>query len=113
MPNRLNTSTSPYMLQHAENPVNGYPWGDGVLYEAKVEGKLVFLSIGMPPFTGVMQWRTNPFKDHDTVALMNEHFMNIKVDREERPDIDSTCMTATIVMPDQVSGLHQFFSPRH
>lgn len=94
MSNRLSTSTSPYLLQHKDNPVDWYPWGNEALDRARQEHKPVFLSVGYSSCHWCHVMAHESFEDADTAAYMNEHFVNIKVDREERPDIDSIYMTA-------------------
>lgn len=96
--NRLSQSTSPYLLQHAHNPVDWHPWGEEALTKAKTEDKPIFLSIGYAACHWCHVMAHESFEDEETAAFMNEHFINIKVDREERPDIDSIYMQATIAM---------------
>lgn len=98
MPNRLTNSTSPYLLQHAHNPVDWFPWGEEALNKAKAEDKPIFLSIGYAACHWCHVMERESFEDAETAALMNEHFINIKVDREERPDIDNIYMQAVIAM---------------
>ena len=95
MPNRLTHENSPYLLQHADNPVNWFPWGQEALEKSKKENKPIFLSIGYAACHWCHVMAHESFEDPDTAALMNEHFVNIKVDREERPDLDSIYMSAT------------------
>ena len=94
MPNRLAEETSPYLLQHAENPVDWYPWGEEALDRARREDKPILLSIGYSACHWCHVMERESFEDADTAALMNRGFVNIKVDREERPDIDSIYMRA-------------------
>ncbi len=96
--NALINETSPYLLQHASNPVNWLPWGDAAFELAKSENKLVIVSIGYSAchWCHVMEHQT--FEDSTAAALMNEHFICIKVDREERPDVDQIYMTAVQLM---------------
>ncbi len=96
--NALIDETSPYLLQHAHNPVNWLPWGDEAFEKAKKENKLVIISIGYSAchWCHVMEHQT--FEDSAAAALMNEHFVCIKVDREERPDVDQVYMTAVQLM---------------
>ena len=96
--NKLSNSTSPYLLQHANNPVDWYPWGAEALEKAKAENKPIFLSIGYAACHWCHVMAHESFEDPNTAALMNEHFVNIKVDREERPDFDSIYMSATQAM---------------
>ncbi len=93
--NRLANSTSPYLLQHANNPVDWYPWGEAALAKARAENKPIFLSIGYAACHWCHVMAHESFEDVETAAYMNEHFINIKVDREERPDLDSIYMQAT------------------
>jgi uncharacterized protein len=98
MPNHLLNENSPYLLQHANNPVDWYPWGDEALTRAHSENKPIFLSIGYAACHWCHVMAHESFEDVDTAALMNENFVNIKVDREERPDLDSIYMQATTAM---------------
>ena len=98
MPNQLINASSPYLLQHAENPVNWYPWGEEALTKARTENKPIFLSIGYAACHWCHVMAHESFEDETTAAFMNEHFVNIKVDREERPDIDAIYMQATVAM---------------
>jgi uncharacterized protein len=95
--NRLAKETSPYLLQHAHNPVDWHPWGDEALAKAKSEGKLIFLSIGYSSCHWCHVMERESFLDEEIAALLNKHFVCIKVDREERPDIDQIYMTALSV----------------
>jgi uncharacterized protein YyaL (SSP411 family) len=92
--NRLADETSPYLLQHADNPVDWYPWGEEALERAKTEDKPIFLSIGYSACHWCHVMAHESFEDKDTAAVMNEHFVNVKVDREERPDLDRIYMSA-------------------
>ena len=94
MPNRLANETSPYLLQHADNPVDWYPWGTEALERAKEEDKPIFLSVGYSACHWCHVMAHESFEDTDTAAVLNEHFVNIKVDREERPDLDRIYMSA-------------------
>ena len=98
MPNRLATETSPYLLQHADNPVDWYPWSPEALERAKREDKPILLSIGYAACHWCHVMAHESFEDEATAALMNQHFVNIKVDREERPDLDSIYMQAVQAM---------------
>ena len=98
MPNRLANETSPYLLQHAENPVDWYPWGSEALEKAKREDKPILLSIGYAACHWCHVMAHESFEDAETAHLMNEKFVNIKVDREERPDIDGIYMQAVQAM---------------
>ncbi|MFQ5942195.1 MAG: thioredoxin domain-containing protein [Anaerolineales bacterium] len=101
MSNRLAESTSPYLLQHAENPVDWQPWGSEALETAMDLDKPIFLSIGYAACHWCHVMAHESFEDPETASLMNEHFVNIKVDREERPDIDSLYMDAVVAMTGQ------------
>ena len=94
MPNRLANETSPYLLQHAGNPVDWYPWGDEAFEKARTEDKPILLSVGYSSCHWCHVMAHESFEDRTTAALMNDYFVNIKVDREERPDVDSVYMTA-------------------
>ena len=96
MPNRLQYETSPYLLQHADNPVDWYPWGDEAFQAAKEQNKPILLSIGYSACHWCHVMERESFEDEATAAYMNEHFINIKVDREERPDVDDIYMQATL-----------------
>ena len=92
--NRLAKETSPYLLLHAHNPVDWYPWGDEAFDKARQEKKLVFLSIGYSSCYWCHVMERESFMDEQIAAYLNQHFVCIKVDREERPDIDQIYMTA-------------------
>jgi len=92
--NRLAKETSPYLLQHAHNPVDWHPWGEEALAKAKKDGKLIFLSIGYSSCHWCHVMERESFMDEEIAKFMNEHFVCIKVDREERPDVDSIYMTS-------------------
>ena len=92
--NRLAKETSPYLLQHAHNPVDWYPWGEEAFEKAKELDKPVLVSIGYAACHWCHVMERESFEDPETAAIMNEHFINIKVDREERPDVDSIYMDA-------------------
>jgi uncharacterized protein YyaL (SSP411 family) len=96
--NRLINSTNPYLLEHAHNPVDWYEWGEEALERARREDKPIHLSVGYSSCHWCHQMSLHNFEDERTAALMNEHFVNIKVDREERPDIDNIYMTAVQAM---------------
>ena len=101
MPNRLADETSPYLLQHADNPVDWYPWGDEPFEKARAEDKPVLLSVGYSTCHWCHVMAHESFESREIAALMNEHFVNIKVDREERPDIDGVYMTAVQALTGQ------------
>ena len=94
MANRLADETSPYLLQHKDNPVDWYPWGEEALSRARQEDKPVLLSVGYSACHWCHVMERESFENEETARMMNEHFVNIKVDREERPDIDSIYMSA-------------------
>ncbi len=98
MPNHLINENSPYLLQHAHNPVDWYPWGEEALSKARAENKPIFLSIGYAACHWCHVMEHESFEDPETAGLMNENFVNIKVDREERLDLDSIYMQATNAM---------------
>src|SRR5437588_3831037 len=97
--NRRAHETSAYLLQHAANPVDWYPWGEEALARAREENKPILLSIGYAACHWCHVMEHESFEDEATAALMNEHFVSIKVDREERPDIDSVYMDAVVSLP--------------
>lgn len=96
--NRLAHETSPYLLQHAKNPVDWYPWGPEALERARREGKPILLSIGYAACHWCHVMERESFEDEETAREMNDHFVCIKVDREERPDLDEIYMAATVAM---------------
>jgi len=96
--NRLVFEKSPYLLQHAANPVDWYPWGDEAFERARAEGKPVFLSIGYSTCHWCHVMEKESFENDSTAAIMNEYFVCIKVDREERPDVDNIYMAAVMAM---------------
>src|SRR5215210_7068590 len=96
--NRLINETSPYLLQHADNPVDWYPWGDEALERAKAEDKPILVSIGYSACHWCHVMERESFEDPEIAALMNERFVCIKVDREERPDVDAIYMEAVQAM---------------
>jgi uncharacterized protein YyaL (SSP411 family) len=97
-PNRLIHETSPYLLQHARNPVDWYPWGEEAFAKARAEDKPVFLSVGYSACHWCHVMEHESFESDAIAALMNEHYVNIKVDREERPDVDQIYMSAVQLM---------------
>ena len=97
-PNALIKETSPYLLQHAYNPVEWMPWSEEVFDLAKRENKLVLVSVGYSACHWCHVMEDECFEDDDVAALMNKHFMCIKVDREERPEVDQVYMTAVQLM---------------
>src|SRR3989454_1702491 len=92
--NRLIGETSPYLLQHAHNPVDWYPWGDEALERSRREDKPILLSIGYSACHWCHVMEHESFEDEEIARLMNTNFVNIKVDREERPDVDHIYMNA-------------------
>jgi uncharacterized protein len=101
MTNHLSSQTSPYLLQHAENPVDWYPWGEDALTKAKTEDKPIFLSIGYSSCHWCHVMAHESFEDPDVAKVLNQFFVPIKVDREERPDIDSLYMSSVVAMTGQ------------
>ncbi|XP_005181155.1 uncharacterized protein B0495.5 [Musca domestica] len=96
--NRLAQEKSPYLLQHAHNPVDWYPWGDEAIEKAKAENKMIFLSVGYSTCHWCHVMEHESFENEEVAAIMNENFINIKVDREERPDIDRIYMQFVLMM---------------
>ena len=96
--NQLINETSPYLLQHAHNPVNWYPWGEEALNKAKEEDKPILVSIGYAACHWCHVMERESFEDESTAELMNRCFINIKIDREERPDLDHIYMDAVQAM---------------
>ena len=101
MPNRLTEATSPYLLQHAENPVDWQEWGPPAFAEAELRDAPVLLSVGYSACHWCHVMAHESFEDPETAAFMNEHFVNVKVDREERPDVDRIYMDAVQAMTGQ------------
>jgi hypothetical protein len=96
--NRLADATSPYLLQHADNPVDWWQWGDEAFAEARRRDVPVLLSVGYAACHWCHVMAHESFEDQQTAAYLNEHFVCVKVDREERPDVDAVYMTATQAM---------------
>jgi uncharacterized protein YyaL (SSP411 family) len=94
MPNRLARESSPYLRQHADNPVDWYPWGEEAFARARAEDKPILLSVGYSACHWCHVMERESFEDPEIARLMNEHFVNVKVDREERPDVDQIYMQA-------------------
>jgi hypothetical protein len=111
--NRLATETSPYLLQHAHNPVHWYPWGDEAFKRARDEHKPVHLSVGYSSCFWCHQLASESFEDEGTARFLNENFINIKVDREERPDIDRIYQIAQQMLTQRSGGwpLTMFLTP--
>jgi uncharacterized protein len=114
MHNHLAEETSPYLLQHAKNPVEWYPWGEQALTLAREQNKPILLSIGYSACHWCHVMAHESFEDADVAAIMNKHFINIKVDREERPDIDQIYQTAHSMLSQRSGGwpLTVFLTPR-
>lgn len=100
-PNHLKNEKSPYLLQHAYNPINWYPWGREALEKAEVEDKPIFISIGYSTCHWCHVMAEESFEDNEVAELLNKHFIAIKVDREERPDVDNIYMNACVTMNGQ------------
>ena len=126
MPNRLQYETSPYLLQHAQNPVDWYPWSEEAFCKAREEDKPVFLSIGYSTCHWCHVMARESFEDAQIAKLLNQYFVSIKVDREERPDVDSIYMavcqaftgsggwpTSIFMTPDQKPFFAGTYFPRH
>jgi uncharacterized protein YyaL (SSP411 family) len=96
--NRLAGETSPYLLQHADNPVDWLPWGEEAFARARAEDRPLLVSVGYSACHWCHVMEHESFEDPATAAVMNEHFVNVKVDREERPDVDAVTMDATVAM---------------
>ena len=113
MTNRLIQETSPYLLQHAENPVEWYPWGEQALTLAQEQDKPILLSIGYSACHWCHVMAHESFEDNEVASIMNAHFINIKVDREERPDIDQIYQTAHSMLSQRSGGwpLTVFLTP--
>ena len=112
MPNRLAHETSPYLLQHAHNPVDWYPWGEEAIQRARDLDRPLLVSIGYSACHWCHVMEHESFEDPETAALMNEKLVCIKVDREERPDIDAVCMEACQAMTGQGGWpLNAFLTP--
>ena len=99
--NELSTETSPYLLQHAKNPVHWKAWNDNSLQQAQKENKLIIISIGYSACHWCHVMEHESFENDEVASVMNAHFINIKIDREERPDIDAVYMKAVQVMTGQ------------
>ena len=99
--NRLSETTSPYFLQHKDNPVHWWPWGEEALAEAKATNKPILLSIGYAACHWCHVMAHESFENDEIAEVMNDLFVNIKVDREERPDIDAIYMSALHMMGEQ------------
>ena len=95
--NALINETSPYLLQHAHNPVNWYPWGEAALRLARERNVPIFLSIGYAACHWCHVMEHESFENEEVAAILNDHYVSIKVDREERPDLDEIYMNATVM----------------
>jgi len=115
MPNHLIGETSPYLLQHAENPVEWYPWGEEALKIARTQDKPILLSIGYSACHWCHVMAHESFEDPEVATVMNRHFVNIKVDREERPDLDQVYQSAHYMLNHRSGGwpLTMFLTPEH
>src|SRR5450756_2444392 len=113
MPNRLTLETSPYLQQHADNPVDWYAWNPETLQISREQNKPILLSIGYSACHWCHVMAHESFEDAEVAAVMNEHFINIKVDREERPDLDQVYQTAHHMLTQRNGGwpLTMFLSP--
>src|SRR6187431_2650279 len=113
MANRLAREGSPYLLQHADNPVDWYPWGDEAFAAARREDKPIFLSIGYSTCHWCHVMAHESFEDPAIADVMNDNFVNIKVDREERPDIDQIYQVAQALLTQRSGGwpLTMFLTP--
>ncbi|MCZ6685226.1 MAG: thioredoxin domain-containing protein, partial [Candidatus Dadabacteria bacterium] len=111
--NRLANEKSPYLLQHADNPVDWYPWGEEAFEKARKENKPILLSIGYSTCHWCHVMEHESFEDEEVAKLMNETFVSIKVDREERPDIDNIYMTVCQMLTKGGCGwpLNIFMTP--
>ena len=114
MPNRLAQETSPYLLQHKNNPVEWYPWSQEALEKAKAEDKPIFLSIGYSACHWCHVMEHESFEDADIAEFLNQHFVSIKVDREERPDLDHIYMQTVMALRGGQGGwpLSAFLTPK-
>ena len=102
MVNRLGNALSPYLRQHADNPVDWWPWCEEAFTEARRRDVPVLLSVGYAACHWCHVMAHESFESAATAAVMNEHFVNVKVDREERPDVDALYMEATFSEPNRV-----------
>lgn len=113
MLNHLVNETSPYLLQHADNPVDWYPWGEEALTLARMQNKPILLSVGYSACHWCHVMAHESFEDAEVAAVMNQHFVNVKVDREERPDLDQIYQTALYMLTQRHGGwpLTLFLTP--
>src|ERR1700684_873053 len=112
-PNRLIHETSPYLLQHAHNPVDWYPWSEEALQRARQDDKPILVSIGYSACHWCHVMERESFEDEGTARFMNEHFINIKIDREERPDLDHIYMDAVQAITGSRGTPLDVFCPPH
>ena len=101
MNQRLATSASPYLRAHATNPVAWFPWGEEAFARARAENKPLLVSIGYSACHWCHVMERESFEDDETARAMNDHFVNVKVDREERPDVDAVYMDAVVALTGQ------------
>jgi uncharacterized protein len=112
VPNRLGQETSPYLLQHKDNPVDWFAWGEPALARARAQDRPLLVSVGYSACHWCHVMERESFEDPEIAALMNEHFVCVKVDREERPDVDAVCMEACQAMTGQGGWpLNTFLTP--
>ena len=112
MPNLLSQEVSPYLLQHKDNPINWYPWNEEALNRAKKENKLIFLSIGYSTCFWCHKMANEAFSDEKIAEFLNDNFISIKVDKEERPDIDTVYMEAALLLTENAGWpLNMFLTP--
>ena len=111
--NRLAKEKSPYLLLHAHNPVDWYPWGKEAFAKAKKENKLILLSVGYSTCHWCHVMERESFENEEIAKFLNEHYVSIKLDREERPDVDQVYMTALQAMTRESGGwpLNMFLTP--
>ena len=112
MSNRLGSESSPYLQQHADNPVDWYAWGEEAFEAAREQDKPIFLSIGYSSCHWCHVMAHESFENPDTARLMNEGFINVKVDREERPDVDEAYMTF-VQLTSGRGGWPKYLSSHH
>lgn len=104
MGNRLKAARSPYLLAHAEDPVDWYPFGEEAFRKAQAEDKPIFLSVGYASCHWCHVMHRESFQDEEVARLLNAHFVPVKVDREERPDVDAAYMRALVSLTGQGAG---------
>src|SRR5512134_401966 len=113
MSNHLAHETSPYLLQHVDNPVDWYPWGEEALAQARTQNRPILLSVGYSACHWCHVMAHECFEDAEVAAAMNRDFVNVKVDREERPDLDQIYQTADAMLSERRGGstLTMFLTP--